>query len=281
MRFLITMVFTLSLVAGLSACSSGTSGDNSDQAQTQEQTKAQTQAGQSNDLKTQKDKFSYAVGMDIGHSMQRFKDKIEPDKLIDGLQDSLEGGKTELTKKQKTQIIQAYVKKIRAQKKKEAKAEASKNAKQSKQYLAKNKKKDGVKVTDDGLQYQVLQKGDGPSPSADDVVVVKYKGTLPDGSVFDSSYKRNKPATFPVKNVIPGWTEALQLMHVGGKYRLVIPPQLAYGRKGAGSKIGPNQVLIFKVELVDIKNENAGKAADHGEKKETSSTEDKHSSSKG
>src|SRR5690625_2472528 len=138
-RRLITMVFALSLVAALPACSGGTNSNKAEQ-----QGQASANAGQTSSLKTQKDKFSYAVGMDIGQSLHRFENKIEPDKLIAGLQDTLAGGKTELTKKEKSQVIQAYVKKLRAEKKKEAKAAAAKNAKESKQYLAKNKKKDGV-----------------------------------------------------------------------------------------------------------------------------------------
>lgn len=247
MKRLITLTVALMMAAGLAACSGGNGGKGQAQSKTQ--------------LKTQQDKFSYAVGMDIGDSLQPFKKKLEPSKLMAGLQDSLHGNKTQLTEKQKKQVIQAYVKQMQAQHKKKQKAVAAKNAKQSKAFLAKMAKKKGVKTTKDGLEYKVLKKGTGPQPTVNDVVTVNYKGKLPDGTVFDSSYKRGKPATFPVKEVIPGWSEALQLMHVGGRYRLFIPPKLAYGAQGAGNKIGPNQVLIFDVHLMGIKKGKSGNGA--------------------
>lgn len=243
MKRLTTAVLVLSTAALLAACSGGN---------------GKQQAGSKAKLQTQQDKFSYAVGMDIGDSLQPFKKKLEPQKLMAGLEDSLQGNKTQLTQKQKTQVIQAYVKQMQAEHAKKQKAEAATNAKKSKKFLADNAKKKGVKTTQDGLQYKVLKKGTGAQPTKDDVVTVNYKGELPDGTVFDSSYKRGKPATFPVNEVIPGWSEALQLMHVGGKYRLFIPPKLAYGKQGAGDKIGPNQVLIFDVHLLSVKKQKAG-----------------------
>jgi FKBP-type peptidyl-prolyl cis-trans isomerase len=131
-------------------------------------------------------------------------------------------------------------------------ADAAVNQKAGDAFLAANAKKDGVKTTASGLQYKVLKAGTGQTPGPKDTVKVHYQGTLPDGSVFDSSIARGEPVTFQVDGVIPGWTEALQLMKVGDKYQLVIPPKLAYGATGAGDKIGPNQVLIFEVELIDI-----------------------------
>ena len=131
------------------------------------------------------------------------------------------------------------------------------------EFLAENKKKDGVKTLEDGLQYKVIEKGDGPQPDANDSVTVRYTGKLIDGTVFDSSEERGKPVTFPVNAVIPGWTEALQMMHAGGQYKLFIPPDLAYGERGAGAKIGPNETLIFDVTLVSVdKNKGTGEDSD-------------------
>ncbi|HET7315221.1 FKBP-type peptidyl-prolyl cis-trans isomerase, partial [Salinisphaera sp.] len=145
-----------------------------------------------------------------------------------------------------------------AQKKQQQKKAAS-NLEAGQKFLAQNKKKDGVKTLDDGLQYKVIHKGDGPQPDANDSVTVHYTGKLIDGTVFDSSKKRGKPVTFPVNAVIPGWTEALQLMHAGGEYKLFIPPDLAYGERGAGSQIGPNETLIFDVKLISVdKNQGPG-----------------------
>ena len=130
-----------------------------------------------------------------------------------------------------------------------------KNRKEGEAFLAENKKKKGVITTESGLQYMVLEKGDGPKPKATDTVSVNYRGTLIDGTEFDSSYKRGKPVTFPVKGVIAGWTEALLLMNVGSKYKLFVPPNLGYGGRGAGRLIGPEATLIFEVELLGIESE--------------------------
>jgi FKBP-type peptidyl-prolyl cis-trans isomerase FklB len=133
------------------------------------------------------------------------------------------------------------------------KVAGEKNRKEAEAFLAENKKKEGVKVTASGLQYKVIKAGTGPMPKADDTVVTHYRGTLTDGTEFDSSYKRNEPATFPVKGVIKGWTEALQMMPVGSKWQLVIPGDLAYGERGSPPKIGPNATLQFDIELIEIK----------------------------
>jgi FKBP-type peptidyl-prolyl cis-trans isomerase FklB len=134
-----------------------------------------------------------------------------------------------------------------------SKEAATKNAAEGEKFLAENKKKDGVKTTASGLQYKVLKEGSGPSPKETDTVVVNYKGTLIDGTEFDSSFKRNEPASFQVNRVVKGWIEALQLMKAGSKYQLFIPAALAYGERGAGQLIGPNATLIFEVELLSIK----------------------------
>jgi len=143
--------------------------------------------------------------------------------------------------------VQAYQRRVE-----EEKAAAAKEA--GKAYLDENAKRDGVKVTDTGLQYEVLSEGDGDKPGIDSTVKVHYVGTLEDGTEFDSSVARGEPAEFPLKGVIPGWTEGLQLMSVGSKYRFVIPSDIAYGDRGAGPKIGPGATLIFDVELLEITN---------------------------
>lgn len=197
--------------------------------------------------------FSYALGMNIANSLSQIKSDVDPDQLAQGLKDALAGKETRLTEQKAQQILQAKAQQIQAEQLAERQKQADKNLKASNEFLAKHKQEKGVEVTDSGLQYKVLRKGDGPQPTADDTVVVDYKGTLPDGTVFDSTYARGKPATFPVNAVIPGWTEALQLMHVGSKYELVIPPKLAYGEQGAGQRIGPNEALVFEVELKGVK----------------------------
>ena len=149
--------------------------------------------------------------------------------------------------------IQAFGQKLMAKREQEQKVAADKNKTASDAFLAENGKKDGVKTTASGLQYKVITEGKGDKPKADDTVEVNYKGTLIDGTEFDSSYKHGQSVTFPVNGVIPGWTEALQLMPVGSKYQIFIPSDLAYGPGGTGGVIGPNQALVFEVELVDIK----------------------------
>lgn len=200
------------------------------------------------DLKNETAKFGYAQGFLIG---QRFKQKLARDKVdlgafALGMKDALTA-KPQMTVEQLEKSISAGPVHLRAAKEKRKKENAA--------YLATNKGKDGVKTTASGLQYKVLKSGpaDGKSPKATDTVVVHYKGTLVDGSKFDSSYDRGKPATFGVNQVIPGWSEVLQLMKPGDKWAVVIPPELGYGKRGAGGKIGPDAVLLFDVELIKVK----------------------------
>ena len=163
---------------------------------------------------------------------------------------TLKGEETKMTSDEARTFVQGYFQKI-------AKAEGEKNKKEGEKFLADNKTKDGIKVTDSGLQYEVLKEGTGPKPKATDKVKVDYTGKLLDGTVFDSSVERGKPATFGVNQVIPGWTEALQMMPVGSKWRIFIPSDLAYGPRGAGKDIGPNSTLIFDVELLGIVTDDA------------------------
>ncbi|MHB1025443.1 MAG: FKBP-type peptidyl-prolyl cis-trans isomerase [Desulfobacteria bacterium] len=204
-------------------------------------------------LKGDKEKLSYSIGMDIGGNLKRGSVDVDPDLLVRGLKDSYGGGKTVLSEDEARNTIATY-QKARTAKQAEAKVKLSeKNKADGEKFLAENAKKKGVKSLPSGLQYMEITPGKGKSPKASDTVTVHYKGTLIDGTEFDSSYKRGQPATFPVSGVIPGWIEALQLMKEGAKWRLFIPSNLAYGERGAGRDIGPNATLIFEVELISVK----------------------------
>ncbi len=209
-------------------------------------------AGEKAELKTQKDKLSYAIGMDMGGSLKRNAIDVDIDALVKGLKDALAGGKMMMTEQEQRETLMAFQKEFQAKQQEKMKALAEKNKKEGEAFLAENKKKPGVKTLPSGLQYKVITEGKGASPKETDTVTVNYRGTLIDGTEFDSSYKRNEPATFPVKGVIKGWTEALQLMKEGAKWQLFVPAGLAYGERGAGGVIGPNATLIFEVELLKI-----------------------------
>ena len=199
-------------------------------------------------LKDQKDKVSYSIGMQIGFNLGRQKVDINPDILAAGIKDSL-AGKPQLTPDQVKDIMAQFEKDME-QKQKQL---GEKNKTDGAKFLEENKKKPGVKTTASGLQYKVEKEGTGPQPKGTEMVTVNYRGTLIDGTEFDSSYKRGQPATFPVNGVIKGWTEALQLMKQGAKYQLVIPSNLAYAERAMGPDIGPNSTLIFEVELMEVK----------------------------
>lgn len=211
-------------------------------------------AGDQMSLKTQKEKVSYIIGTDIGNNFKKQGIDIEPDILIKGLKDAMGGKKLILSEKEVNDVMTAFKQELAAKQAETSKLQGEKNKKEGEAFLTKNKKKEGVKTLPSGLQYKVITKGTGKSPKASDTVTVNYKGTLIDGTEFDSSYKRGQAATFPVKGVIPGWTEALQLMKEGAKWQLFVPANLAYGEKGSGSgPIGPNATLVFEVELISIK----------------------------
>jgi FKBP-type peptidyl-prolyl cis-trans isomerase FklB len=203
-------------------------------------------------LTDQKSKASYAIGLNIGNSMRRQGVDIDPSILSQGLKDGLTGGKALMTDDEVHATLTQFQTDMKAkmeEKRKEA-GDASKTAGEA--FLAANKNKEGVTVLPSGLQYKVMTAGTGPKPTASDTVTCNYRGTLVDGTEFDSSYKRGEPASFPVGQVIKGWTEALQLMPVGSKWQLFIPSNLAYGEQGAGADIPPNSTLIFEVELISI-----------------------------
>jgi FKBP-type peptidyl-prolyl cis-trans isomerase FklB len=227
-------------------------------------------------LKTQKDKFSYALGMNTGKrmadSLQKQSVPFDSAILMRGLKDGLAGGKTLLTDEEAQATIKAVGDELRAKQQAQVKEASETNKKEGDAFLAANKTKEGVVTLPSGLQYKILKEGTGPKPTATDSVVCNYQGQLVNGTEFDSSYKRGQPATFPVTGVIKGWTEALQLMGVGSKWQLVIPPDLAYGEPGRPG-IGPNSVLVFEVELLSIEDKSKDKAPDKKEaapdKKET------------
>ena len=204
-------------------------------------------------LKDQKDKASYSIGYDIGETFKKQKIDLNTDAFIAGLKEALGGKEAAMSKEEREKTLQAFQKEMMEKQIAASKEAATKNQAEGEKFLTENKKKDGVKTTESGLQYKVLKEGSGPSPKETDTVVTNYRGTLIDGTEFDSSYKRNEPASFPVNRVIKGWTEALQLMKPGAKYQLFIPSTLAYGERGAGQLIGPNATLIFEVELLSIK----------------------------
>lgn len=204
-------------------------------------------------LKDEKDKVSYSIGLDIGSTFKKQNMDINVDILMAGMRDALSGNKPLLTEDQVKETMAAYSKTMMEKQAAQAKEASVKNAVTGEKFLTDNKGKEGVKTTASGLQYKVLKEGSGDSPKETDTVVTHYKGTLINGTEFDSSYKRNEPASFPVNRVIKGWTEALQMMKPGSKYQLFVPSSLAYGERGAGQDIGPNETLIFEVELLSVK----------------------------
>ena len=211
-------------------------------------------------LKDERDKVSYSIGLDIGNTFKKQSMDINPEALLSGLKDAASGNKPQMTEEEMKATMTAYSKTMMEKQTAAAKEAGTKNAAAGEKFLAENKGKEGVKTTASGLQYKVIKEGTGPSPKETDTVETHYRGTLLDGTEFDSSYARNEPATFPVNRVIKGWTEALQLMKVGSKYQLFIPANLAYGERGAGQEIGPNSTLVFDVELLGIKNPEAAAA---------------------
>lgn len=241
-----------SCTLGLAACKQAGDATGKGEAKT-----AKTEAGA---LTSDKDRVSYMIGMDIGRSLKPMKDEVDIATVERAIDDTLADRKPLLDQKQALEVMQQFAARMQAKqqaemakKQAEMKAEGEKNAKAGAAFLAENGKKPGVVTTASGLQYQVITQGTGPKPKTSDTVSVQYVGTLLDGTEFDSSYKRNEPAQFPVGGVVPGWTEALQLMPVGSKYKLWIPANLAYGEQGTpGGPIPPNSTLVFEVELLKI-----------------------------
>lgn len=205
-----------------------------------------------------KENISTMVGMDIGRGLTQIKDDLDVNVVVEAMKASMEGKKTRLTEEQAMEVRQAFMQQMQAKQAAEEKAAAEANQKEGAEFLAANKKKSGVKTTASGLQYEVVTQGKGAKPKATDTVSVHYRGTKIDGTEFDSSYERGEPATFPLNGVVAGWSEGLQLMPVGSKYKLYIPSDLAYGERAPGP-IGPNATLIFEVELLGIESGDAAK----------------------
>jgi FKBP-type peptidyl-prolyl cis-trans isomerase FklB len=206
-------------------------------------------AADANKLDTEQKKLSYTVGYSIGINLKKGKLGVDAKSVARAIEDVLNNKKPALTESEMKTVMEAF----QAKKAKEAAAMADKNKGKGEKYLADNKKKDGVVTLPSGLQYKEIIAGKGKKPKATDSVSVHYRGTLIDGTEFDSSYKRGEPTTLKVNGVIKGWQEALQLMPVGTKWQLYIPSDLAYGPRGAGGMIGPHETLVFDIELVAIK----------------------------
>ena len=203
-------------------------------------------------LKTQKEKDSYALGLNLGRGLSKQPVEIDTPSLLLGMKDALAGAKPLLTDEEVNAALTELQTQAKAKADQQRQQVGEANVKEGTEFLAANKTKEGVVTLPSGLQYKIMKEGTGPKPAATDTVVCNYRGTLLNGKEFDSSYKRGQPATFPLNRVIKGWTEAVQLMPVGSKWQLFIPPDLAYGANGAGPDIGPNATLIFEVELMSI-----------------------------
>jgi FKBP-type peptidyl-prolyl cis-trans isomerase len=213
------------------------------------------------EFKNDTEKNSYAIGIDLGgnvaKSLKRSQIDVDPALLLRGFKESFNGEKLLLTDEEMKEVLTKLQADTKAKLEAKAKAAAETNKKEGEDFLAANKSKEGVEALPDGLQYKVLKQGDGPKPTAIDTVECNYRGTLINGTEFDSSYKRGQPVTFAVGQVIKGWGEILQLMPVGSKYQVFIPSVLAYGPRGTGADIGPNSTLVFEIELLSIKGKEA------------------------
>lgn len=218
-----------------------------------------TTAASAGELTTDAQKFGYSIGVDLGNSLKPVKQHVDVAALEAGLNDVTNGVTPKLDDAAREEIKNTVSKKMQEEQVKAREEQATTAKDEGAKFLAENSKKEGVKTTASGLQYEVLTEGKGDSPTAADKVTVHYKGTLLNGEEFDSSYSRGQPVTFPLANVIPGWTEGVQLMKPGAKYKFYIPSDLAYGERGAGVKIGPNQTLIFEVELLEVAKDDAPK----------------------
>jgi FKBP-type peptidyl-prolyl cis-trans isomerase FklB len=206
-------------------------------------------------LESEEAKANYSVGYQIGGDFKRQGIPLEADALVAGIRDGIEGGEGLLSEADRRQTLTDLRRRIVETEQASRQAEAEKHLAAAKAFLEANRAKEGVQTLPSGLQYKVLQEGKGPKPGPSDRVTVHYRGTLIDGTEFDSSYSRNAPATFTLDRVIKGWTEALQLMGEGSKWELYVPPDLAYGDRGAGSRIPPQSALVFEVELISAKAE--------------------------
>jgi FKBP-type peptidyl-prolyl cis-trans isomerase FklB len=204
-------------------------------------------------LKSDKDKLSYGIGADLGRNLKRLEIEVDPELVRKGLLDALSGAKPMMSDEEVRGVLTGLQAQIQRKAAQAQSVAGEENKKAGEAFLAQNKTKPGVVTLPSGLQYKILKGSEGKKPAESDTVECNYRGTLINGTEFDSSYKRGQPATFAVTQVIPGWREALQLMTVGSKWQLFVPPELAYGERGAGRDIGPNATLVFEVELLGIK----------------------------
>ncbi len=216
---------------------------------------SQIGAQEASPLKDQKDKVSYSIGVEIGKNLKNLKGQsvdLNQDLVLQGVKDAFSGGKALMSDEEMKETMNGFQKEMIAKQQEAFKKLGEKNKDEGEAFLAENKKKEGVITLASGLQYKVITPGSDKKPKATDTVKVHYKGTLINGTEFDSSYRRGEPASFPVNAVIRGWTEALQLMGEGAKWQVFIPSNLGYGERGAGGQIGPNATLIFEIELISI-----------------------------
>lgn len=221
-------------------------------------------------LTTPAQRFSYSYGIEVGGRLKTLATDIDLDSLCQAIRDAYSGAELAIPVKEAVVIRNEFNKKRNAEQREKRQRLAAANLAASQEFLGKNRQKKGIKTTASGLQYEVIKEGTGPKPARTDQVLMHYAGTLLDGSEFDNSYKRDKPLAFPMagdKNIITGWTEGLQLMRVGSKYRLFIPPGLAYGDKQAGPAIGPNSLLIFEAEMMGIEQKTPGQGEKDADKK--------------
>ncbi|GAN22931.1 TPA: macrophage infectivity potentiator Mip [Legionella pneumophila] len=204
-------------------------------------------------LATDKDKLSYSIGADLGKNFKNQGIDVNPEAMAKGMQDAMSGAQLALTEQQMKDVLNKFQKDLMAKRTAEFNKKADENKVKGEAFLTENKNKPGVVVLPSGLQYKVINPGNGVKPGKSDTVTVEYTGRLIDGTVFDSTEKTGKPATFQVSQVIPGWTEALQLMPAGSTWEIYVPSGLAYGPRSVGGPIGPNETLIFKIHLISVK----------------------------
>jgi FKBP-type peptidyl-prolyl cis-trans isomerase FklB len=209
-------------------------------------------AGEAPEIRDDSDRIGYSIGYQIGGDFRRQGVELRPDLVVKGIRDAVDGANPLMTPEEMSRTLVELKRRVTAAQQEDARRTAERNRAAGEAFLAENAKKDGVVTLPSGLQYKVVKQGEGAPPGATDNVSVHYRGTLVDGTEFDSSYRRNRPSTFPVNGVIRGWAEALQLMKPGAKWQLFIPANLAYGDRGAGSVVLPGSALIFEVELISV-----------------------------
>ena len=215
-------------------------------------TDAATTAPSATSLTTDMDKLSYSIGADLGKNFKKQGIDINPSAMAKGLQDGMTGSQLQLTEDQMKDVLARFQKDLIAKRSADINKKAEENKTKGETFLNQNKTKDGVVTLPSGLQYKIITAGDGAKPAKDDSVTVEYTGTLIDGQVFDTTEKTGKPATFKVSQVIPGWTEVLQLMPAGSTWEVFVPAELAYGSRSVGGPIGPNETLVFKIHLLSV-----------------------------